>query len=1239
MFSSLSQYLPSALQNTIAAPLAPQQPESQELPPQSNFDPTTDDEGDEDGLLERAGREQDKRLENDDDADDDRRKPKSKKEKMANETLIFVRPPPSKSNHPLNLQVQLVPPNGRAPSGIAPVPDTPVTPTSASSVGTMSSEGGRSAVSVSRSMSTRSTDSNYSTNHSSNSTTSFSSMTTDASGASSATSSSGRNPRRIIPLYNLQAHNVLTNTIVDAGTDAKIARFQKRGLELIDLAVLEPVEVWGVRSKEARREGMMISVDEMGTIVHSPTFNRGSLPSSRNLLQPNPPRQSSRPGTPSGNSSAVSLHTNSTHVSHTRPQLLISPPRDPPASAPPISGTFPTSQLPNVTSPETDPTSPEFTSPQSMAPKKSGLFGKLKFNSKRASIISPATSPIAEVPSQPASPLNPAIKQEPSDFADFGMAPLAPGDLNQRPVTTGQAKPTTSTKPAAAPSPLILSPPNSPTPTSSPVTPKAGEGSKDCSEPVSPAATLAPTRSGSINHGRNLSLTGALSRGKKLIGGTKPPSNPDTPDQSSPPAVGGARGFFNKLATGITGNQNNSNAAPEPSGSSLFPTRPKPSRTSMDSSTTNGSGMSNIKNKFDRILQNSSSQQFAGNGGTGTPRVSVDSQRPSTGISTLAQPLQASNSQSQLQGVNPGPGGSQAHVTLRQLQLRPPVLGLQPTYVSASMPTSIAQQQPSTVSLNSQAQPPTDEQANQFLREIESKTSLATTEGTTEESFPSSAISKRRPGSRSTSARNSLNLDRDSLVLTTPTTNTNGSSIPPPVSGTSQVPVVSGKEKALMYVWLVRKWLKKRNGGGGGPGFSIPFGHSHGASESKSGGLFSNLVNRERREASEGGAGAGKRGSWHAGAGIGISSLAALGSGSHSHQPSTSGGGGGGGFVLSPIVGGGIEVRFEWKRAKAKKEKKSKRKDKEKGDKTKDGKGKLPELKARDMAREKTETPETRTVPLPDTDDTPRPGDVPVLAGRGLVDSPRKMADGERGRRYARGSVASLSSTQNGFSRSSSMKSRKSEASPGGNLGMADASVKSKRRLSLRLKGLDRDDEDGEDDGEESDAEDSETPWVCTLKIRKLVAGGMGVSSGGDASLLSPPNTSASASGSLENVDAQEKEQIVRLKVGTLSQTPHHPKVVAMLKIPFPLPDVEVERMEVVPRKPAGISGGGTSAQPSTTSFSSAGSDQEAYKGLVMTAEEIKDVVCSTGLWLAVREGFGGVGKVNRKGDGWKIRG
>lgn len=35
---------------------------------------------------------------------------------------------------------------------------------------------------------------------------------------------------------------------------------------------------------------------------------------------------------------------------------------------------------------------------------------------------------------------------------------------------------------------------------------------------------------------------------------------------------------------------------------------------------------------------------------------------------------------------------------------------------------------------------------------------------------------------------------------------------------------------------------------------------------------------------------------------------------------------------------------------------------------------------------------------------------------------------------------------------------------------------------------------------------------------------------------------------------------------------------------------------------------------------------EQPYSGLVLTAEEIKDIVCGTGLWLAVREGFGGLG-------------
>jgi hypothetical protein len=93
--------------------------------------------------------------------------------------------------------------------------------------------------------------------------------------------------------------------------------------------------------------------------------------------------------------------------------------------------------------------------------------------------------------------------------------------------------------------------------------------------------------------------------------------------------------------------------------------------------------------------------------------------------------------------------------------------------------------------------------------------------------------------------------------------------------------------------------------------------------------------------------------------------------------------------------------------------------------------------------------------------------------------------------------------------------------------------------------------------------------------------------------------------------------------VAVLSPTPHHPKVIALLKIPFPLPDIEVDRVIVRPR---------SAMTPGTSAVSADG-------GLVLTAEEIKDVISSTGLWLVVRESFGGVGKVSRKGDGWRIPG
>jgi hypothetical protein len=108
-----------------------------------------------------------------------------------------------------------------------------------------------------------------------------------------------------------------------------------------------------------------------------------------------------------------------------------------------------------------------------------------------------------------------------------------------------------------------------------------------------------------------------------------------------------------------------------------------------------------------------------------------------------------------------------------------------------------------------------------------------------------------------------------------------------------------------------------------------------------------------------------------------------------------------------------------------------------------------------------------------------------------------------------------------------------------------------------------------------------------------------------------------------------------RVRVATFSPTPHHPKVVALLKVPFPLPDIIVDRVQVCRRA---VSAQGIARPSWTATAKGGGSEGDEPEGLLLTAEEIKDIVSSTGLWLVVRENIGGVGKVSRKGDGWRIR-
>lgn len=214
---------------------------------------------------------------------------------------------------------------------------------------------------------------------------------------------------------------------------------------------------------------------------------------------------------------------------------------------------------------------------------------------------------------------------------------------------------------------------------------------------------------------------------------------------------------------------------------------------------------------------------------------------------------------------------------------------------------------------------------------------------------------------------------------------------------------------------------------------------------------------------------------------------------------------------------------------------------------------------------------------------------------------------------------------------------------------------------------------------EDSDPEDSETPWTCTLHVgppanctilqvpadptapltltgtRTSITGSRSTGAlgagpipapdfvGGGAALHKRISTSSSshfpASGtpsakqqtfltparkhskaSTEGAPSHaEVDEVApkpyRLKLATMTPAPHHPKVVSQLKMPYPLPDVNVDKMRV-----------------------STGDEDEEKGDLILTMEDIKDVVCVTGLWLIVREGFGGLER-RRKGDGWKIRG
>lgn len=711
--------------------------------------------------------------------------------------------------------------------------------------------------------------------------------------------------RTIVPLYNLQAHNVMTNVIVDAGTDAKIAKFQRRGIVLIDLVSLEPVEVWGDVSFCTGRNSVNMTVDDhQSSTVQNSAFS--GTPSGQVLT---PARHLN------ANSSSISLHSvkrksadsSYLNVVHTQPQH-----HSPQPAASSATGTDSTPALP-------------ISQPQSLGQTKRNIFGKLfqTGSNKKLAVVSDASSISASVViSQPLqSQTTPPSYQQKHGFS----------------VSTHK------------------------------------------SEKV---------------HTRNTSLTTFAAPLKSVLKNNKPKLSRITGSSSS-------------SSSNVNNSLEGQGVGPGiPSSGVKEKNAPSPNMSASSLATTN-EGI-----EVGSVIHNPSSA---------TPQV-------------LLHPPTHSH--------QPSPCSAMFQTQLQQLQSRPPVLGIQPTYVSA--------------------------------------------------------------------------LGSSSLL------------------GPSDLK----KTKALMYVWLVKKWLK-RSTHHDEHGLSFP-------GVTSRGGIFSGLNAKGRED---------------------------------EH------------YLHSDESGAGFEVRFEWKRGKVKGSGRGRR----------GGSGRrrsLATMREWDDS-EGPEEPHLKSVPTDKSLDT-KPGQK---------------------------RLSSLSA-----------QSGRSIGSEAGELGFEDGE-ETPRRTSKQLKsvvvlGPDMSESaayggGGRDDGEESDPEDSETPWVCTLKIKRAVS-------------------SFSTSNGLPSQARKDNgEEVLKLKVGTLSPMPHHPKVVAMLKVPFPLPDVEVERLNLRRRVLGSIPGQGGVNELGETRLplstlrdvgSSEGNQEDKYRGLELSAEELKDIVCSTALWLIVRQGTGGVGRISRKGDGWKLR-
>lgn len=177
------------------------------------------------------------------------------------ELLVIVRPPPSKQVNPLNLQIQLVIPQlqNNAPASRASLDssrdDASMTASVSSYSNGMASSGSHTINNTNSALSAPTTPSSAKPLTRSSSINSSRSARSDlSSGAFSNASSSNSANRRVTPLYNLNFHNITATTVTDAGTDEKVAKFVKKGVDIDGFGQLEPHE-------------LLLGVNDLGTLT------------------------------------------------------------------------------------------------------------------------------------------------------------------------------------------------------------------------------------------------------------------------------------------------------------------------------------------------------------------------------------------------------------------------------------------------------------------------------------------------------------------------------------------------------------------------------------------------------------------------------------------------------------------------------------------------------------------------------------------------------------------------------------------------------------------------------------------------------------------------------------------------------------------------------------------------------------------------------------------------------------